>query len=107
MYDGEEDCVLWSGFAVIVEAIAEDEAKGIGCLMPSASSLHLIRFFRSGKAAQTRPFVRIGKISRGQAISEEFGKGAASGSATGVGEIVMDVGFAVGGEEEEPILFDL
>lgn len=107
MYNGEEDHIFWFSFAVIVKAIAKNEAKGVGCLVPSASSLHLIWFFGRCEITETRLFVWIRKIGRGQAISKEFGKGAASWSATRVREIVMDVGFAVGGEEEEPILFDL
>ena len=107
MYDGEEDRVCGFGFAVVIEAIAEDEAKGVGRLVPSAASFLFVRFLRSGKIEQTRLFVWVGKISGGQAVSKEFGKGTASWPASRVGEIVMNVGFANGGEEEEPILFDL
>ena len=107
MYDSKEDRILGFGFTVVIEAIAKDEAKRVGCLVPSATSFHLIRFLRSGKIEQTRLFMWISKICRGQAVSKEFGKGAASWSASRVGEIVMNVRFAVGEEEEEPILFDL
>ena len=107
MYDSEEDRILGLSFAVVIKAIAEDETKGIGCLVPSATSFHLIRFLRSGKIEQTRLFIWISKIRRGQAVSKELGKGTASWSASRVGEIVMNVRFAIGGEEEEPILFNL
>ena len=107
MYNSEEDRILGFRFAVVIEAITEDEAERVGCLVPSAPSFHLIRFLRSGKIEQTRLFMWISKIRRGQAVSEEFGKGTASWSASRVGEIVMNVRFAIGEEEEEPILFDL
>ena len=107
MYNSEEDRVLGFRFAVVIKAIAEDEAKRVGRLVPSATSFHLIRFLRSGKIEQTRLFMWISKIRRGQAISKEFGKGTASWSASRVGEIVMNVRFAIGEEEKEPILLDL
>lgn len=51
MYDGEEDRIFGFRFAVIVKAIAENEAKGVGCLVPSASSLHLVWLLGSGETA--------------------------------------------------------
>lgn len=107
MYDCEEDRVSRISFAVRVKAIAENEAKGIGCLMPSTSSLHLIWFFSIGESTETRLLVRICQICRGQAVSKEFSKGAASGSTARVGEIVVDIRLATGREEEKPVLFDL
>ncbi len=107
MRDCEEDRIFRFSFAVIIITIAENEAKGVGCLVPSASSLHRIWFLGSRKITQTRLFQWIGKICRSQAISKKFGKGAASGSATRVRDIVVDVGFAIGEKEEEPVLFDL
>ena len=84
MDNGEEDRILGFGFAVVIEAITEDEAERVGCLVPSATSFHLIRSLRSGKIEQTRLFMWISKIRRGQAVSEEFGKGTASWSASRV-----------------------
>ena len=107
MYNGEEDCILGFRFAVVIKAIAEDEAERVGCLVPSATSFLLIRFLRSGQIKQTRLFVWISKICRGQAVSKEFGKGTTSWSTSRVGEIIMNVRFTIGGEEEEPILFNL
>lgn len=107
MHNSEEDCILGFRFAVVIKAIAEDEAERVGCLVPSATSFHPVRFLRSGKIEQTRLFIWISKIRRGQAVSKEFSKGTASWSAPRVGEIVMNVRFAIGGEKEEPILFDL
>ena len=49
----------------------------------------------------------VGQVCGGEAIAEEFGKGAAAGGGGGGGgEFVVDVGFAGGGEEEEPIFLD-
>ena len=91
MYDSEEDCVLGCRFAVVIEAIAEDEAKRVGCLVPSATSLLFIRFLGSGEIEQTRLFMWVSKICSRQAVSKEFGKGTASWSASRVGEIVVNV----------------
>ena len=107
MYNSEEDRILGFRFAVVIKAIAEDEAKRVGRLVPSATSFLLIRFLRSGKIEQTRLLMWISKIRRGQTVSKEFGKGTASWSASRVGEIVMNVRFAIGEEEKEPILLDL
>lgn len=49
------------------------------------------------------------EVCRCEAVAEEFGEGAAAGGGDGVGEggeFVVDVGFAGGGEEEEPVLLD-
>ena len=54
MYNSEEDRILGFRFAVVIKAIAEDEAKRVGRLVPSATSFLLIRFLRSGKIEQTR-----------------------------------------------------
>lgn len=91
MYDGEEDRTFRFSFAVIIKTMAENEAEGVGCLVPSASSLHLVRFLRGSEITQTRLFEWICEICRGQAIAEEFGKGTASGSTTRVREVVVDV----------------
>ena len=107
MYNCKEDRIFRFRFAVVIKAIAEDEAERVGCLVPSATSFHPIRFLRSGKLEQTRLFMWISKIRRGQAISKEFGKGTASWSASRVGEIVMNIRFAIRGKEEEPILLYL
>lgn len=107
MHNGEEDGIFRFSFAFIVQAIAENEAERVSRLMPSAPSLHLIWFFSIGEISQTRLLVWVRQIDRGQAISKEFSKGAASASATRVRKIVMDIGLATGREEEKPILFDL
>ena len=39
VHDGEKDCVAWRGFAGGVRAIAKDNAKGVGFLMPSTASV--------------------------------------------------------------------
>lgn len=40
VHDSEKDCVAWRGFAGAVRAIAKDNAKGVGFLMPSTASVH-------------------------------------------------------------------
>lgn len=47
-------------------------------------------------------FEWISEICGSEAVTEDFGECAAT---AGRGEVVMDIGFAGGWEEEEPVLF--
>lgn len=106
MDDGEENCIVVRGFAFGIAAIAEDEAEGVGRLMPCSSSLRWIRFLGVvlGEAGQ---FKGISQIGGCEAIAEKFCKGAAVyGSVCGMGEVVMDVGFTRRWEKGKPVLFN-
>lgn len=103
---GEEHHIFVDGFAFGIGAVAEDEAEGIGRLMPCSSLLHWIRFLGL-IFDEARKFKGVGKIGGCEAIAKEFRKGAAAdGGICRVGEIVVDVGFTRGWEEGKPILFD-
>lgn len=60
MHDGEENCVPGRGLACAVRAIAKDQAKGVGCLMPPSASLHFVWFFVICKLTQAWFFKGIG-----------------------------------------------
>lgn len=93
MYYGKEDSVVTARLAVGIRAIAENEAKSIGCLMPGAASLHLVRFFCICELFDAGLLEWVGQICCCEAIAEKFGEGTASRSTAWVWEIVMDVRF--------------
>ena len=77
--------------------------------MPAPSSLSRVWFLDPTELMDTRLFEGIGEIGGGETVAEEFRESAAARTAGVVrrGKVVVDVGFTVGGEEEEPVLFDL
>ena len=66
--DGEEDRVLQCGFAACIRAVAEDEAEGIGRLVPGSSSFHEIRFVYVGELTETGLFKGIGEVGCCQSV---------------------------------------
>lgn len=105
MDDGEENGIIRQGFAVWIGAIAENQAEGICRLMPTASSLRLIRFC-GVEAVQARNLKRISEVGGRQTVSQKLCESASAGSAAWVGEVVVDVRLTGGGKEEQPVLFD-
>ena len=58
------------------------------------------------EVVQARLLKRIGEICGSEAIAEDFGKGATTLSSVREGKVIVDVGFSIRGEEEEPIFLN-
>lgn len=106
MHESEEDGVFAVRFAGRIRAVAEDQAKGISRLMPSAASFHFVWLFRICELLQANLLKRVSQIRCSKPITQELCEGAASRPTAWVWEIVVDVGFTAGGKEEEPVLLD-
>lgn len=103
MNEREEDGVFDRRLAVRVSAVAEYEAQRVGRLVVCAALLR--RIWDCGVGVwEAGDLEGIGEVCSREAVAEEFGECA---PRAGGGEVVVDVGFAGRGEEEEPILFHL
>ena len=96
----EEDCVFRSRLTIWRRAVAEDEAEGVGRLMPGSASFGNVGFGGSD-ILQARLFEGIGQVGGCQPTAKEFAEGTPT---TRGGEVVVDVRFSTGREEEHPIL---
>lgn len=104
--DGEEDGVMVRGRAFLVGALAEDEAEGVGGLVPCAVVFDFVGFVGSD-VGDARELEGVGEVEGCEAGADYFCKGAAAGRGFRVGDVVVNEGFAGGGVEEHPVLFDL
>lgn len=104
--DGEEDGVVAGGLAFLVSALAEDETEGVGGLMPRSAFFNFVGFI-GGDVWDTGELERVGEVEGCEAGADDFCKSAAAGGGFGIGDVVVDEGFAGGGVEEHPVLFDL
>lgn len=94
VHDGEEDGVGGVRRAGAVGPVAEHEPEGVGRLVPAAAALGRVGLVVGAGIVQAGGFARGGEVRGCEARAEEFGEGAASGPAVGVGQIVVQVGFA-------------
>ena len=103
MDEREEDGVLNSRLAVHFSAVAEYQAERVGRLVVCAGFDCCICLCGVG-VREAGDLEGIGEIRGCEAVTEEFGESAAG---AGGGEVVVNVGFASSGKEEEPILLYL
>ena len=93
MHDSEKDSVLRFGFTGRVRPTAKDEAQRIGCLVPCAMSLPIVRLIRLCQDFDARLFERVSQVRSREAIAKKLRKGAAT-SAPREMKVIVDVRFA-------------
>lgn len=104
--DGEEDGVEVCRLAFLIGALAEDESEGVGSLMPCSVFLDLV-WLVGGDVWDAGELERVGEVEGREAGADYLCKGTTAGGGCRVRDIVVDEGFAGGGVEEHPVLFDL
>ena len=70
MHDSEKDCVFRFGFTGRVRPVAKDESQRIGCLVPCAMSLPIVRLVRLCQHFNARLFERVSQICSREAIAK-------------------------------------